>query len=91
VSDDVRNNTALNRYEVDADGHTAYANYRLSPGIVTFVHTEIPAELSGHGIGSTLARGALEDVRRQGLKVVSKCPFIGAYIAKHPEFSDLVH
>jgi predicted GNAT family acetyltransferase len=87
----VRNNPALNRFELDADGHVAVAYYRLSPGVITFTHTEVPAELSGRGIGSSLARGALDQVRAPGLKVVAQCPFIGAFISKHPEYGDLLH
>jgi uncharacterized protein len=86
----VRNNTELHRFELDADGHMAVAYYRLSPGVITFTHTEVPNELSGRGIGSALARGALDIVRAQGLKVVAQCPFISAFMGKHPEFNDLL-
>lgn len=86
----VRNNTARNRYELEVDGHTAVAVYALAPGVITFEHTEVPPELGGKGVGSTLVRGALEDVRRQGLKVVVHCPFVKGYMAKHPEFNDLL-
>ena len=84
---DVRNNTTLNRFELDVDGHLALAYYRPTPGVITFTHTEVPPALSGRGIGSALARGALEKARAQGLKVVAKCEFIGGYIAKHPELA----
>jgi predicted GNAT family acetyltransferase len=87
---EIRNNTRLHRFELDADGHTAVSYYKLAPGAITFTHTEVPKELSGRGIGSQLARGALEAARAQGLKVVAKCPFIAAYIAKHPEYRDLL-
>ena len=87
---DVRNNTALNRFGRDVDGHVAVANYRLTPGVITFTHTEVPPALAGRGIGSALARGALDSARAQGLKVVARCEFIGRYIAKHPEFGDLL-
>jgi predicted GNAT family acetyltransferase len=90
MAGNVRDNPALNRFELDVDGHTAVSYYRLSPGVITFTHTEVPQELSGRGIGSELARGALEAARARGLKVVAKCPFIAAYIAKHPEFGDLL-
>ena len=90
MPDEIRNNTALNRFELDADGGTAVSYYKLSPGVITFTHTEVPPALEGRGIGSRLARGALEAARAQGLKVVAKCPFVGAYIAKHPEFGDLL-
>ena len=87
---DVRDNPALHRFELEADGHTAVAYYQRTPGVITFTHTEVPPALSGRGIGSTLARGALASARAQGLKVVAKCEFIGGYIAKHPEFGDLL-
>jgi uncharacterized protein len=87
---DIRNNTQLNRFELDVDGHTAVSYYKLAPGVITFTHTEVPQELSGRGIGSRLARGALEAARAQGLKVVATCPFVSAYIGKHPEFGDLL-
>jgi uncharacterized protein len=90
MPDTVRDNVGLQRFELNVDGHTAVANYRLSPGVVTFTHTEVPSELSGRGVGSALVRGALEIVRQQGLKVVAKCPFVSAFIAKHSEFSDLL-
>jgi predicted GNAT family acetyltransferase len=90
MSDGVRNNVAENRFELDADGHTALAYYRMEPGVITFVHTEVPQELSGRGIGSRLVRGALDQVRVLGLKVVPTCPFVSAYMGKHPEFNDLL-
>jgi predicted GNAT family acetyltransferase len=90
LPDAVRDNPALNRIELDLDGHTAVAYYQLSPGVITFTHTEVPAELSGRGIGSELVRGALAAARARGLKVVPKCPFVAAYMAKHPQFNDLL-
>ena len=86
----VRDNAALNRFELDADGHVAVAYYRRTPGVITFTHTEVPPALEGHGIGSALTRGALEAARAEGLKVVPRCPFVSAYISRHPEFADLL-
>jgi predicted GNAT family acetyltransferase len=90
VAHEVRNNETESRFELDAGGHLAVACYRLSPGIITFTHTEVLPALSGQGIGSKLARGALEQTRAMGLKVVAQCPFIAAYIGKHAEFGDLL-
>jgi predicted GNAT family acetyltransferase len=90
MANEVRNNTALNRFELDVDGHLAVSYYHLAPGIITFTHTEVPPALGGRGVGSTLVRGALDLARAQGLKVVSKCPFVSAYLGKHPEFNDLL-
>ena len=90
MSDGVRNNTALNRFELDVDGEQAVTYYRMAPGVITFVHTEVPQALSGRGVGTKLIRGALETARAQGLKVVPKCPFVSAFMGKHPEYNDLL-
>ena len=86
----VRDNLALHRFELEVDGHTAAAHYRLGPGTITFTHTEVPPALGGRGVGSALVRGALQAVRERGLRVEAKCPFVSGYIAKHPEFADLL-
>jgi predicted GNAT family acetyltransferase len=90
MSDGVRNNTALNRFELDIDGQQAVAYYRLTPGVITFVHTEVPQALSGQGFATRLIRGALDMVRAQGLKVVPQCPFVSAFMGKHPEYNDML-
>jgi predicted GNAT family acetyltransferase len=90
VPSNVYQNTGDNRFELDINGAVAAAYYALAPGVITFTHTEVPAELNGRGIGSKLIKGALDAVRAQGLKVVARCPFVEAYIAKHPEYADLL-
>jgi predicted GNAT family acetyltransferase len=86
----VRDNPALSRFELDADGATAVANYRRAGGVITFTHTEVPPRLRGRGLGARLVRGALEAARANGLKVVPACSFVRAVIARHPEFRDLL-
>jgi hypothetical protein len=90
MANEIRDNSKLHRFELDAEGRTAVCYYKLAPGVITFTHTEVPQEISGHGIGSKLARGALQAARAQGLKVVANCSFVRAYIAKNPEFGDLL-
>jgi predicted GNAT family acetyltransferase len=90
MTDAIRDNAAQHRFELETDGHMSYLYYRLEPGVITLVHTEVPPELGGRGVGSTLVRGALAAIRAKGLKVVAKCPFVAAYMGKHPEFNDLV-
>lgn len=85
----VRNNTALSRYELDVDGATAFANYRLVPGKVIITHTETPPALRGRGIASQLIQGALEQIRADRSKVVAGCSFVVDYLDKHPEFGDV--
>jgi len=86
----VRDNAALSRFELEAGGVTAFVNYRLGDGIITLLHTETPPQARGQGIASQLVAGALQAARARGLKVIPRCGFVRAYIAKHPEFSDLV-
>ena len=87
---DVTNNEAEQRYEVEVEGATALAAYRLRDGRITFYHTEVPDALEGRGVGSALVKGALADVRRRGLKVVPACSFVRAYIERHEEEQDLL-
>jgi uncharacterized protein len=90
MANTVRDNGAEQRYEMDVAGKSAFITYRRSPGVVTFLHAEVPQELSGQGIGSPLARGALELARAQGCKVVPRCAFIASYIRTHAQFQDLL-
>jgi predicted GNAT family acetyltransferase len=76
----VRDNTALSRFELDADGVTAIANYQLAGDVMTITHTEVPPRARKRGIASRLMEGML----------VPLCPFVGAYFGKHPEDKDLL-
>jgi predicted GNAT family acetyltransferase len=86
----IRDNTALSRFELDAGGVTAYMTYRLAGGVMTLNHTETPVAARGRGMASQLVAGALDEVRRRGLKIVPRCPFVSDFLAKHPEYRDLV-
>ncbi|HEV7148564.1 MAG TPA: GNAT family N-acetyltransferase [Pedococcus sp.] len=87
----IADNPARHRYEVSVDGVVAgVAVYHRDGDTVTFVHTEVDAAFEGQGIGGALARGALDDVRAQGGRVVAECPFIKAWIARHPDYQDLL-
>jgi len=90
MTESVQNNPPQKRYELEVEGHLAATYYELSNGVITFVHTEVPKELGGKGIGSKLIKGALDQVRAAGLKVVPQCPFVKAYIDKHAEYADLL-
>ena len=90
MAEDIRNNTALSRFELDALGHTAVAYYHLANNVMTFTHTEVPFEAQGRGIASRLVHGALQEARALGFKVVPRCSFVSQYLARHPEFHDLL-
>ncbi|GAB4200222.1 MAG: GNAT family N-acetyltransferase [Roseiflexaceae bacterium] len=86
----VLHNTAESRFETRVAGELAVAEYVLAPGQIIFTHTEVPEALQGHGIANQLARVALDYARDAGLQVVPRCPFIRAYIQRHPEYQPLV-
>jgi uncharacterized protein len=87
---DVINNKAHYRFELEMDGHLATEHYNLHGNVITFEHTEVPKELGGKGVGSKLVQGALDQVRAAGLMLIPECPFVKAWIDKHPDYADLV-
>ena len=75
------------RWEVRAgDRVIAFAEYRMQPGRVVFTHTVVEPEQEGRGVGSRLARTVLDDAVARGLRILPRCPFIRAYIQRHPEY-----
>jgi predicted GNAT family acetyltransferase len=87
----VVNNEARSRFEADLGGAVAFADYRLRDGALELPHTVVPDAFSGHGVASQLARAALTYARERGLRVIPSCSFMAHYIAKHPEWRDIVH
>jgi predicted GNAT family acetyltransferase len=87
----VVDNAGEHRFEVLVDGAVAgYAEYRRRGGSVAFTHTFVDDAFAGRGLGSALARGALDAVREEGASVLPFCPFVRSWIQKHPEYTDLV-
>ena len=87
---DIVNNRAQHRFELTVDGHLAAAYYKTDGNVITFEHTEVPPELGGKGIGSKLVQGALDQIRAEGTRIAVECPFGKGWIAKHPEYNDLL-
>lgn len=86
----VRDNPARSRFELELDGEIAFANYRLADGVLAITHTETPAHLRGRGIAGRVVASALDSARVRGLKVAPRCDFARDFIARHPEYHDLV-
>ena len=80
------------RFELAIDGsdEPAVAYYRIEGDRVVLTHTEVPEALSGRGVGSRLAKGVFEQIRASGRKAVLRCPFMDAFVTRHPEYADLV-
>ena len=64
--------------------------YRREPGACVLVDVDIEPRLEGHGLGSRLVQGALDDLRARGLAVVPHAVFVANFIGRHPEYADLV-
>jgi predicted GNAT family acetyltransferase len=91
MATEVRDAPDRTRYEATVDGELAgFAAYRDVRGTRVFTHAEVRDAYEGKGVGSALARGALDDVRTASRSLVALCPFIAAFIDRHGEYADLV-
>lgn len=88
---EVVHNEAGRRFEIELDGDVAFAEYNLVEGGIILHHTLVPEAFEGKGVASRLAKAALGFARERDLKVIPTCPFMAGYIAKHPEWHDVVH
>jgi uncharacterized protein len=88
----VTDNEHLHRYEAVADGKPAgFITYRVRPdGVRIMLHTEVDPAFEGMGVGSRLVSQALDAERAAGRRIVASCPFVGAYLRRHPEYADLL-
>lgn len=86
----VRDNRDASRYEITMDGETAFLSYERRESSIVLVHTEVPQSLRDHGLGGILARHALDAARAEENRVIVQCPFVQAWLRRHPEYSDIV-
>ena len=87
----LQDNPAAHRFEALVDGSVAaYAEYNVLKNGLLFTHTEVLPAHEGKGIGSQLAKFALDAVRARGVQAIPVCQFIAGYIRRHPEYLDLV-
>jgi predicted GNAT family acetyltransferase len=87
----VRNDPEAHRYEIrEGDRLLGIAAYQHRGSTLVMTHTEVDQDSGRSGLGGTLVRGALDDVRSQGFKVVPLCPFVRGWIDRHPDYADLV-
>ncbi|MEV2238176.1 GNAT family N-acetyltransferase [Micromonospora sp. NPDC049891] len=83
-----------NQYEARLEGESkvaGVAQYIRTTELIAFVHTEVSPEYEGRGVGAALARAGLDEARAAGLLVLPTCPFFAGWIARHPEYQDLVY
>lgn len=87
----VRDNPEAGHYEIQVDGaHAGLTAYKLGEHEISFVHTEVDDAYAGQGLAKVLVTEALDDVRKRGLAVLPYCPYVRGFIAKNPDYLDLV-
>ena len=83
-------NDVKKRFEIEVEGHFAFINFEEKGTQMALVHTEVPTELAGMGVASALVEKTLHWVADNGFTLLPFCPFIFAYIKKHPEWKRIV-
>jgi predicted GNAT family acetyltransferase len=87
----VRDDPEESRYEIrDGDRVLGLAAYERRGDTTVFTHTTVDPDAGQDGLGSTLVRAALDDVRARGGSVVPQCSFVRGWIERHPDYADLV-
>jgi predicted GNAT family acetyltransferase len=84
VPPEVIHNREERQFEIRAGDLVARLNYQISGGRIDLVHTEVPRQLEGQGLGNQLAAAALTFAAQEKLTVVPTCSFVRAYIERHP-------
>jgi uncharacterized protein len=86
---EIRHKDATSRFEAEVGAHKAFITYRRENGRLVLDHTRVPPELEGHGLAGKLTRTALDYARAEGFKVVAECPYVKAWLERHPDYQDL--
>jgi predicted GNAT family acetyltransferase len=86
----VTDNQAASRFEITEDGHLAELRYHRSGKRLALIHTEVPVELEGRGIGGRLVTAAAGRAAREGLTIVPYCPFARGWLERHPDVAGRV-
>jgi predicted GNAT family acetyltransferase len=89
-SPQVTDNQAESRFEVHKDGYLAELLYRLNGKRLVLIHTEVPEQFEGHGIGGALVTAAIDRAVRDGMTVVPLCPFARGWLERHPDVASQV-
>jgi uncharacterized protein len=86
----ILNNEQRQQFQAEIDGQLASLEYRLHEGRIVLMHTEVPPALGGGGVGTALVEYAFNYARTHHLPVKIYCPFVAAYVRRHPEQQDIV-
>ena len=82
--------TDMRRFELEVDGHIAFTEYERTGKRIFLVHTEVPKELEGQGVGAALVEKELQFIEAQGWKLIPYCPYVKTYLLRHPEWNRIL-
>ena len=88
--DPVADNQAESRFEIRTGGHLAELSYHRHGDRLALIHTEVPEELEGHGLGGRLVTAAVDRAAREGLTIVPFCPYARGWLERHPDVAGRV-
>lgn len=86
----ISENKDRKRFEMVVEGKTALIEYIRAENKMYLTHTEVPKELEGKGVASSMAKQVLQQIKDEGLYLVPLCPFIAAYLKRHPEWKEIL-
>ncbi len=86
---EVKHNPEEKRFKVVLEDKIAMVEYMMGGNNIVFTHTEVPSEFEGMGIANKMAHVALQYAKTEGYKIQALCPFIAAYVRKHPEYHSI--
>ncbi|MBQ0151995.1 MAG: N-acetyltransferase [Chryseobacterium sp.] len=78
------------RFELSYNGHLAFIDYKESNTHISLIHTEAAAELAGTGAAAAVVEKTLMYIEESGKSLLPYCPYVFAFIKKHPEWKRLV-
>lgn len=90
MSFDIRHDTNAHRFEIEVEGEHCTLDYELDGGVMTITHVIVPEPVGNRGIAAAMTEAALSWARAEGLRVVPRCPYAAAYVARHRQWADIV-
>jgi len=91
MAHDIRHNSDESRFETTVDEQLCVLDYRLDRKVITMTRVLVPPPVEGRCIAGALTRHALDYSREENWRVVPRCPYVAAWIKRHPDYADLVN
>lgn len=90
ISGEIVNDKQVQQYYLDVEGLRSFIEYEQRGDAIYLTHTEVPEEQEGKGIASAMVEKALQDIEKQGLKLVPYCSYVRVFLKRHPEWNRLL-